>query len=91
MESHITGRLTATTVSANGTTEVELPQEGEDLFLYITDAEQSGVVGYQGQETPLDTYDVILASPDAEAIQISAREKANLHYLSFYLPTFIQN
>lgn len=87
MEQHMTGRLTATTVKVGGTTQVELPLSGEDLFLYVTDG--AGTVSYDGNDNTLGQYDVLLARPDANMINISAGDAADLHYLNFYLPRFL--
>jgi hypothetical protein len=92
MEQHMTGRLTAATVDVGGSTTVELPRDGEDLFLYVTDGagtfayvseDEGGVSGAVGQ------YDVMLARPDADSIRISAAADQPLHFMSFYLPPFI--
>ncbi len=92
MTQHMTGRLTATTVDAGGTTTIENPREGEDLFLYVTDG--SGKAVHQdaratGMVNSLGQYDVILAQPEADSIAISASDDAPLHYMNFYLPSFI--
>lgn len=86
MEQHMTGRLTATTINPGGTTTVELPQEGEDLFLYVTDGTGNTT---SGDTTALAQYDVLLARPDADPIQITASDDEKLHYMSFYLPKFL--
>ena len=89
MEQHMNGRLTATTVDAGGSTELEAPRPGEDLFFYVTDGEGSAV---HGDEAPgLDIYDVILATPELETITISASSDKPLHYMCYYLPSFIPN
>jgi redox-sensitive bicupin YhaK (pirin superfamily) len=87
MAQHMSGRLTATQVDPGGHTPLELPQPGEDLFLYITDG--AGQVEYNQQTLNLAQYDVILAQPQAEAIHLSAAPGHSLHYLSFYLPKFL--
>ncbi|NOH14640.1 MAG: hypothetical protein HND51_23635 [Chloroflexi bacterium] len=87
MEHHMNGRLTATIVDAGGSTELEAPQPGEDLFLYITDGQGRAT---HGDETPaLDIYDVILATPQVEAVSISASPDKSLQYMCYYLPSFI--
>lgn len=86
MEQHVTARLTATTVDAGGTTTIEPPQDGEDLFLYITDG--LGSTTHDGVSRQLGIYDVLLSTPDAKDATIAAGDKT-LHYLSFYLPTFL--
>jgi redox-sensitive bicupin YhaK (pirin superfamily) len=80
MEQHMHGRLTATTIAGGGSTMVEAPRDGEDLFLYITDGRAILDYGEMGQ------YDVVLARPGAE---ISLQSETDFHYLSFYLPTFL--
>jgi redox-sensitive bicupin YhaK (pirin superfamily) len=87
MEQHMTGRLTATAVDPGGTASVELPRPGEDLFLYVTDGK--GRVEYEGYAAPLDQYDVLLSRPQAPKVTLSAAPGAALHYLSFYLPSFL--
>ena len=69
-----------------GQTTVELPQEGEELFLYIVGGE--GQIAAKQVSDTLDLYDVVLATPQAEAPQISAGTKP-LNYLSFYLKPFM--
>lgn len=86
IEAHVNARLTATTIAAHGETHLELPRTGEDLFLYVTDG--GGTAQWQDEETKLGQYDVILATPRAGEIVLSAGG-APLHYLSFYLPRFI--
>lgn len=80
MEQHMHGRLTAATIAAGGSTTVESPREGEDLFLYVSDGEASLDDRKMGQ------YDVVLARPGAD---ISIQAGSHFHYLSFYLPTFL--
>ncbi len=87
MEQHMRGRLTAATLTAGGSSEIEAPNRGEDLFLYITDG--AGQVTHDGQSYRLGQYDVILARPDMQAALISAEVGAPLHWLSFYLPHFL--
>lgn len=87
MHQHMDGRLTATTVPAGGSTWVEAPQAGEDLFLYVTDG--SGTVTYNDQSLTVGQYDVILATPDMQAATVNAAADT-LHFMSFYLPTFIE-
>ena len=83
----MTGRLTATTVKTGGTTRIESPQPGEDLFLYITDG--AGEVHYDGENSALGQYDVLLARSNANAITVRADQDVPLPSLSFYLPSFI--
>jgi hypothetical protein len=87
MQQHMTGRLTATTVPAAGSTALEAPRDGEDLFLYVTD----GAGRFEGthEAGALGQYDVILAKCDAPDTVLAASPSQPLHYLSFYLPRFI--
>lgn len=87
MEQHMSGRLTATQADSGGHTSVELPNPNEDLFLYLTDG--AGQVEYNQQTLGLDQYDVILARAGAEPITINAQPGRSLHFLSFYLPNFL--
>jgi redox-sensitive bicupin YhaK (pirin superfamily) len=88
MESHLVGgRLTATTLPAGGTTQLELPQPNEDLFLYITDG--AGQVTHPDDQAAVGQYDVILAQPDSTTATFSAAPDQALHFLSFYLPKFL--
>ncbi|MEJ2148286.1 MAG: pirin family protein [Chloroflexota bacterium] len=87
MEQHMTGRLTATTVAPHHSAEIVPPREGEDLFLYITDG--AGQAGRNEDTIPLGQYDVIVARPEVEPVALSAAGDAPLHYLSFYLPSFV--
>ncbi|MBZ0294071.1 MAG: pirin family protein [Anaerolineae bacterium] len=86
MEQHMTGRLTATTVPAGGSTTLEAPRADEDLFVYVTDG--VGEANYEGAVSSVGQYDVMLATPDALPATLSAAEEP-LHYLSFYLPSFL--
>jgi redox-sensitive bicupin YhaK (pirin superfamily) len=88
MEQHMTGRLTATTVDAGGTTTIQPPRPDEDLFLYATDGAGNGQ--HNGEGVALGQYDVILATPDVGTITVSADTPNRLHFLSFYLPRFLQ-
>lgn len=88
MQQHMTGRLTATTVDAGGSTLVELPEENEDLFLYVTDG--AGYFSHDGQSNDVGQYDVMLARNDANTISITAQNDAPLHFMSFYLPPFMR-
>src|SRR5579859_7362664 len=87
MDQHMTGRLSATVLDANGTTTLTPSRNGEDLFLYVTDG--SGNVE-QAEANTLGQYDVILARPDMGTATIKADPNAPLHYLSFYLPRFLK-
>lgn len=81
MDQHNVGRLTATTIPAGGQTTVEAPGPDEQLFLYLTDGQ--GKLG----EVTMGQYDVILARPEADDLVIEGN--TDLHYLSFYLPPFM--
>lgn len=85
VEQHMTGRLTAARVEDGGTTTLEAPRPGEDLFLYVTDG--VGQLTLDGKTRPLGQYDVILARPDAQPATIEGTN--GLSFLSFYLPPFI--
>jgi redox-sensitive bicupin YhaK (pirin superfamily) len=87
MQQHMTGRLTATVLPAGGTTTLEVPAPGEDLFVYVTDG--TGQAQLPAAHTALGQYDVLLARPDAPAVTLSAAADEPLHYLSFYLPRFL--
>ncbi|MGH8245045.1 MAG: hypothetical protein ACREUU_01285, partial [Gammaproteobacteria bacterium] len=63
------------------------PSIGEDLFLYVTDG--AGRATHSAGATPLGQYDVILARPDAGATTLTASPDQPLHFLSFYLPRFL--
>jgi len=89
MEQHMTGRLTATTIQPGGTTSLDAPREDEDLFLYVTDG--AGQTAYVGKHNLLGQYDVILATPETDAVHIQADAGSPLHYLSFYLPRFLSH
>ena len=73
-------------VPAGGQTTVELPQAGEDLFLYIVDGE--GQIESTEWRQEYGLYDVILATPQAEAPILTAGDKP-LNFLSFYLEPFV--
>jgi redox-sensitive bicupin YhaK (pirin superfamily) len=87
MEQHMTGRLTATTVPAGGTTQIEAPKGNEDLFLYVTDGAGEAVL--PESNPALGQYDVILARPDSPEVSLTAKGEGSLQYLSFYLPRFL--
>ncbi len=86
MEQHMTGRLTATRITAGGQTKLVPPRPDEDLFLYVTDGAGTAV---NGSTHTLGQYDVILATPDVETVQLSAGPASELNFLSFYLPRFL--
>ncbi len=85
MEQHVDARLTATYVDSGGTTTVEAPQDGEDLFLYVTDG--VGQLSYQGETQTIGLYDVMLANSTVEEVQLQT--DSDLRFLSFYLPRFL--
>lgn len=88
MEQHMTGRLTAATVPAGGTTVVEAPCPDEDLFLYVTDG--LGQFTAEGlEQDALGQYDVMLARPDMPKVEVKAGDAGPLYFLSFYLPRFL--
>jgi hypothetical protein len=87
MEQHMMGRLTAATLQPGGKTSLEAPKVGEDLFLYVTDG--AGVAVHNGGADSLGQYDVILARPGVDAVEIEAVGEQKLHFLSFYLPAFL--
>jgi redox-sensitive bicupin YhaK (pirin superfamily) len=89
MEQHMNGRLTATTIDAGGTTRLQPPQPGEDLFLYVTDG--TGQATHNGETVSLGQYDVILATPEIDVATLRADVGNPLHFLSFYLPRFLQS
>jgi hypothetical protein len=82
MEQHMSGRLTATSIAANGETTLEAPHADEDLFVYVTDGVGSA------NDFALGQYDVLLARADMPPVQITT-DANPLHYLSFYLPRFL--
>lgn len=86
-DSHVEARLTGTLVSPGGQTTVELPHPGEDLFLYIVKGRGEIQAGQLDQA--VDLYDVVLATPKAEAPVLKAGEKP-LNFLSFYLKPFLR-
>ena len=86
MDSHVNARLTATVITPGGSVELGPPRAGEDLFLYVTDG--SGALQNSRLNANLGQYDVVLARPDAHA-HMTAGQDAPLHYLSFYLPSFL--
>jgi redox-sensitive bicupin YhaK (pirin superfamily) len=85
-DSHVRARLTNTIVPPGGQTTIELPHPGEDLFLYITNGD--GQVQASRLDAAVGAYDVLLATPQAEAPMLKAGDKP-LNYLSFYLDPFM--
>ena len=87
-DAHVSARLTSSILPVGGSATVELPQSGEDLFLYFVDG--NGRFHSPTQQNTIDIYDVVLATPEAETAVITAGDKP-LNYLSFYLKPFMQN
>jgi hypothetical protein len=85
-DSHVKARLTNTIMPPGGQSRVQLPQPGEDLFLYITDG--AGHIQSDTLDAEVGLYDVLLATPNAEAPVLTAGDKP-LNYLSFYLDSFL--
>jgi redox-sensitive bicupin YhaK (pirin superfamily) len=85
-DAHINARLTSTVVPTGGQTMIELPQEGEDLFLYFVDG--AGRIQASSLNEAVALYDVVLASPRAETAVIQAGDRP-LNFLSFYLRPFL--
>lgn len=88
MEQHMQGRLTATFLEPGGSTQIEPPKRGEDLFLYVTDG--AGSARHNGAGPTLGQYDVILGTPEVGGTTLTANPDSELRYLSFYLPKFTQ-
>jgi quercetin 2,3-dioxygenase len=88
MDSHVSARLTATWLEAGGTTHIEAPREGEELFLYITDGK--GEAHLPNQPTVLNQYDVILARPDIAQVTLTADSEHPLRFMSYYLKPFLE-
>jgi redox-sensitive bicupin YhaK (pirin superfamily) len=86
MDQHIQGRLTATTIPSGGRSSLIPPEEGEDLFLYITDG-NGRANGHRNWN--LGQYDVILSTTNANDIDLIADGTGSLSFLSFYLPSFL--
>lgn len=85
-DSHVSARLTNTVIPPGGQTTVELPQPGEDLFLYVVDGD--GYIQADRLAQAVGLYDVVLATSNAEAPILRAGYKP-LNYLSFYLKPFL--
>lgn len=85
-DSHVQARLTSTIVPAGGQTIVERPQLGEDLFLYFVDG--NGRLQASTESHTIGLYDVLLATPQAQAPTVIAGDKP-LNFLSFYLRPFL--
>lgn len=87
-DSHVNARLSSTIVPAGGQTTVELPQEGEELFLYVVNGQGQFDDPATAGPQSLQLYDVLLAKPTAAAPTIRAGDQP-LNFLSFYLPPFM--
>jgi redox-sensitive bicupin YhaK (pirin superfamily) len=85
-DSHVDARLTSTAVPAGGQATLELPQPGEDLFVYFVKGD--GRIQAPEINQSIGLYDVALATPEAETAVITAGPTP-LNYLSFYLKPFI--
>jgi redox-sensitive bicupin YhaK (pirin superfamily) len=85
-DAHVDARLTGTILPAGGQTTVELPQAGEELFLYFVDGD--GRLQTTTQSNDIALYDTLLATPQAEAPIITAGKRP-LNFLSFYLKPFM--
>ena len=86
-DSHVDARLTSTVIPAGGEATIELPEMGEDLFLYFVNG--NGRFQSSTQNESIELYDVVLATPEAETAVIHAGDEP-LNYLSFYLKPFIK-
>jgi len=87
MEQHMTGRLTATILESGGTTTIEAPRNGEELFLYVTDG--TGRFANDRTSDTLGQYDVILGTADMPETTLIADGDAPLELMSFYLEPFM--
>jgi hypothetical protein len=85
-DSHVNARLTSTTLAPGGQATVELPQAGEELFLYVVKG--NGQIEADRLQQSVGLYDVLLAKPEAAAPIFQAGD-APLNYLSFYLKPFM--
>ncbi len=85
-DSHVSARLTSTSLAPGGQAAVELPQAGEELFLYVVDGDGHIQTGQLNETVGL--YDVVLATPAADPPTLTAGHNS-LNYLSFYLKPFL--
>ncbi len=85
-DAHVDARLTSTAVPPRGQSTIELPQPGEDLFLYFVKG--NGRIRAADLDHAIDLYDVVLATPGEETAVITAGGQP-LNYLSFYLKSFM--
>jgi hypothetical protein len=83
---HVNARLTSTVLPPGGQAPLELPQPGEQLFLYFVDGH--GRFQSSTLQASIGLYDVVLAKPEAETAVITATDQP-LNYLSFYLKPFL--
>lgn len=88
-DAHVSARLTSSILPAGSTATSELPQDGEDLFLYFVDG--NGRFQTSTHQHEIDIYDVVLATPQAETAVITAADDRPLNYLSFYLKPFMSS
>ena len=86
-DAHVSARLTSSILPAGGTATLELPQPGEELFLYFVDG--NGRFQTSTAQHQIDLYDVVLAKPAAETAVMTAGPNKPLNYLSFYLRPFM--
>ncbi len=84
--SHVQARLTSTIIEPGGQTTVELPEPGEELFLYFVNGQ--GYIKGTSLDQSVDLYDVLVAKPGAEAPMLTANGQP-LNFLSFYLKPFL--
>lgn len=87
-DSHVDARLTSTVIPPGGSAALELPNPGEDLFLYFVKG--NGRIHNHTIDNTIELYDVVLASPDADTAVLTAGHES-LNYLSFYLPPFLSS
>jgi redox-sensitive bicupin YhaK (pirin superfamily) len=87
-DSHVNARLTSTTITPGGQSPLILPEENEDLFLYVVNGQGHIKAPKNELAAEVGLYDVVLARPEAEAPTFTAGEEP-LTYLSFYLPKFL--
>lgn len=83
---HVNARLTSATLPPGGQAAIELPEQGEELFLYFVDGH--GRFQTATHQEAIGLYDVVLATPAADTAVIQAGD-APLNYLSFYLKPFM--
>jgi redox-sensitive bicupin YhaK (pirin superfamily) len=86
-DAHVSARLSSSILPAGGTATLELPQPGEELFVYFVDG--NGRFQSNTTQNEINIYDVVLATPEAETAVITASDQEPLNYLSFYLKPFM--